>query len=151
MFCDYSKLVMFCKKGEVHFRLLSTNGFHMKANNDRFTAAGWRRQNLKYDWKFHVVVCQTTSKTCAQKCAPRAAWVFSPRSTNQIIDLWCCRCRPHFLNFLVSWEQRLPSQRTNLTGSSLINRGFLANIYFLSKFRMHLPSVANITEEITQQ
>ena len=52
-----------------------------------------------------------------------------------------------FLNFLVSWEQRLSSQRTNLTGSHLINRGFLANIYFLSKLRMHLQSVANITEK----
>ena len=67
---------MLYKIGEVHFRLLSTNGFHMKANDDRFTAAGCRRQNLKYDWKFHVVVWQTTSKNRAKKRAPRAAWLF---------------------------------------------------------------------------
>ena len=48
-FSDYSKLVMLYKIGEVIIRLLSTYGFHMKANNDRFTAAGCRRQNLKFD------------------------------------------------------------------------------------------------------
>ena len=35
--------------GEVYFRLIGTNGFHIKAENERFTAAGSRcRQNLKY-------------------------------------------------------------------------------------------------------
>lgn len=53
----------------------------------------------------------------------------------------------HKSYFLVSREQRLSSERTNLTSSPLINRGFLANVYFLSKFRMHLQSVANITEK----
>ena len=67
---------MLYKIGEVHIRLLSTNGFHMKAGNDRFTAAGCRRQNLKYDWKFHVVVWQATSKNCAKKRALRGAWLF---------------------------------------------------------------------------
>ena len=38
------------KIGEVHFRLLDTNGFHVKAKNGRFTAAGLRcRQNHKYE------------------------------------------------------------------------------------------------------
>ena len=38
------------KIGEVHFRFLGTNGFHVKAKNARFTAAGlcWR-QNHKYE------------------------------------------------------------------------------------------------------
>ena len=45
--------VTLCKIGEVYFRLLGTNGFHVKAKNKRFTAAGSRfRQNLKYD-KIH--------------------------------------------------------------------------------------------------
>ena len=36
------------KIGEVHFRLLGPSSFHVKANNERFTAAGLRfRQNLK--------------------------------------------------------------------------------------------------------
>ena len=43
-------LVTLYKKGKVHFRLLGTNGFHGKAKNERFTAAGSRcRQNLKND------------------------------------------------------------------------------------------------------
>ena len=38
------------KIGEVHFRLLGTNGFHVKAKNERFTAAGSRcGQNHKYE------------------------------------------------------------------------------------------------------
>ena len=38
------------KIGEVHFRLLGTNGFHVKAKNGRFTPPGSRcRQNLKYE------------------------------------------------------------------------------------------------------
>ena len=52
VFCDYSMLVTLYKIGGVHFRLLGTIafGFHVKAKNDRFTAASSRcRQSLKYD------------------------------------------------------------------------------------------------------
>ena len=45
-------LIKSYKIGEVHFRLLGTNGFHVKAKNGRFTAPGSRRrQNLKYEIK----------------------------------------------------------------------------------------------------
>ena len=38
------------KIGEVHCRLVGTDGFHAKAKNERFTAAGSRcRLNLKYE------------------------------------------------------------------------------------------------------
>ena len=38
------------KTGKVHFCLLGTNDFHVKAKNERFTAAGLRCcQNLKYE------------------------------------------------------------------------------------------------------
>ena len=41
---------MLYKIGELHFRLLGTNGFHVKAKNERFTAASSRcRQNFKYE------------------------------------------------------------------------------------------------------
>ena len=47
MFRDYSTLITSNKIGEVHFLLLGTNGFHVKAKNKRFTAPGSRcRQNL---------------------------------------------------------------------------------------------------------
>ena len=43
-------LITLYKIGELHFRLLSTNGVHVKAKNERFTAAGSRcRQNLWYE------------------------------------------------------------------------------------------------------
>ena len=48
--CDYSMLIRLYKIGGVRFRLLGTNGFHVKAKNERFTAASSRcRQNLKYE------------------------------------------------------------------------------------------------------
>ena len=38
----------FYEVGEVYFRLLGTNGFHLKAENEKFTAVGsLRRHNLK--------------------------------------------------------------------------------------------------------
>ena len=36
VFYDYSRLVTLYKIGEVHFRLLGTNGFHVKPENERF-------------------------------------------------------------------------------------------------------------------
>ena len=43
-------LVRLYKISEVCFRVLRTNGFHVKAENERFTAVGSRcRQNLKYE------------------------------------------------------------------------------------------------------
>ena len=43
-------LITFYKIGELHFRLLGTNGFHVKAKGERFTVASSRRsQNLKYE------------------------------------------------------------------------------------------------------
>ena len=41
-------LITLYKIGELHFRLLGTNGFHDKAKSERFSAASSRcRQNLK--------------------------------------------------------------------------------------------------------
>ena len=41
-------LITLYKIGELHFRLLGTNGFHVKAKSERFTASSSRcRQNLK--------------------------------------------------------------------------------------------------------
>ena len=41
-------LIALYKIGEVHFRLLGTNGFHVKAKSERFSATSSRcRQNLK--------------------------------------------------------------------------------------------------------
>ena len=41
-------LIALCKIGAVHFRLLGTNDFHVKAKSERFSATSLRcRQNLK--------------------------------------------------------------------------------------------------------
>ena len=43
-------LVKLYKIGKVHFQLLGMNGFHVKAENERFTAAGLHcHQNLRYE------------------------------------------------------------------------------------------------------
>ena len=43
-------LITLYKIGGVHFRLLGTDGFHVKAKNERFTPASSHcRQNLKYE------------------------------------------------------------------------------------------------------
>ena len=66
---------MLYKIGELHFRLLGTNGFHDKAKNERFTAASSRcRQNLKCENLRRRLA--TTSKHCTKKRAARAARLF---------------------------------------------------------------------------
>ena len=43
-------MVKLYEEGEVYFRLLTMNDFHIKPENERFTAAGPRcRQNLIYE------------------------------------------------------------------------------------------------------
>ena len=43
-------LITLYKIGELHFSLLGTNGFHVKAKSERFSATSSRcGQNLKYE------------------------------------------------------------------------------------------------------
>ena len=91
------------KIGEVRYRLLGTNAFHVKAKNEGFTAAGRvvvRTSKMKISRR-HLA---DYVKKLHQKRAARAARLFFPHSTNQIIHLWRCRCRRcrHFLNSLIS-------------------------------------------------
>ena len=44
------------KMGELHFRLLGTNGFHVKAKNERFTAASSRCHQNKSQLQFNIVL-----------------------------------------------------------------------------------------------
>ena len=92
--------------GEVFFRLyiLGSNGFHVKAeNNERFNVAGSRsRQNLQVK----ISSCHSADyvkRGGTKKRAARAARLFFLIQTNQIIDLWRCRCccRRRFLNPLL--------------------------------------------------
>ena len=69
-------LVTLHKIGEVYFRFLGTNGFHVKAENEQFTAAGSRcRQNLKYE-NFTSSSGRLRLKNCNEKRVARAAQLF---------------------------------------------------------------------------
>ena len=86
--------------GEEHFFFFfGTNAFHVKAKNERFTAASSRcLRNLKYE--------NFTSSfgRLRQKLHRTCSTIIFPHLTNQIINLWRCRgrCRRHFLNSLLS-------------------------------------------------
>ena len=92
---------------EMHFCLLGTNGFHVKAENERLTAAGLRcRQNVEYEnitWSFAGLRQKITPKS-ARTCST----IIFPHSITQIIDLWRCRCHcsHHFLNSLYKHQRR---------------------------------------------
>ena len=61
-----------------YFRLLGTNGFHIKDENERFTDCCGLALSLEPQiWKLHAVIWQTTSKNCTKKRAARAARFFS--------------------------------------------------------------------------
>ena len=69
VFCDYSMLITLYKIGELHFRLLGKNGFHIKAKSERFTTASSRCcQNLKYE-NFTLTFCRL-SHNIAPKSVP---------------------------------------------------------------------------------
>ena len=86
VFCDYSMFVTLHEIGEVSrpFTCIGTNGFHVKAEKERFTSASSRcRQNLKYG--------NSTSSfgRLRQKIAPKGVLhdYLSTNSTNRIIGL----------------------------------------------------------------
>ena len=94
-------LVKLYKTGEVHFRLLCTTGFHVKAENERFTAAGSRcRPTLKFE--HFTSSFGRLRKKIAPKSVPTCSTIIFPYSTNQVIDLWRCR----FLNSLLVISRR---------------------------------------------
>ena len=89
VFCSYSMLITLYEKGEPHFRLLGTNGFHVKTKSERFTAASSRcGQNLKYENSTSLF--GRLRQTFAPKSVPHVQHDYFLHSTNQIIDLWRC-------------------------------------------------------------
>ena len=67
-------LVTWYKIGQGYVRLLGTNGFHVKAEIERFNAEGWRcRQNLKYE---NFTSSFGTTSHITKKRAARAARLF---------------------------------------------------------------------------
>ena len=68
-------LITLYKIGGAHSRLFGTNGIHVKAKNERFTAAS-SRCHQNFEDENLVVVWQTTSKHCTKKHGARAAGLF---------------------------------------------------------------------------
>ena len=101
MFSDYSILLTLYEGGEAWIRLLGTNCFHVKAENERFPGAVSRcRQNFKYE-NFTLTHDRPRQKIAAKGLACRTcSTIIFFHSTNQIIDLWRRWCR-HFLNSLM--------------------------------------------------
>ena len=91
--CDYSMLITLYKIGGVLFRLFGTNGFHVKAKNERFTVASFLcRQNLKYE--NFTSSFGRLRQNIAPKSVPHVQHdYYFFHSTNNIIDLWRCRWR----------------------------------------------------------
>ena len=85
---DYSMLITLYKIGGVHFRLLRTDGFHLKAKNERFSHASSRcRQNLKFE--NFTSLFGRLRQNIAPKSVPHVQHdYFFLHSTNQVIDLW---------------------------------------------------------------
>ena len=111
--CDYSMLITLYKIGELHFRLLGTNGFHVKAKNERYTAASLGCcQNLK-NFNMKISRCRLADyiKKLHQKACRTCSTIIFLHSTNEIIDLWHChwRCRHQIINSLLSYGQLAPA------------------------------------------
>ena len=91
-------LVTLYKVGEVYFRSLGTNNFHVKEENERFTAAGSRCcQNHKH--KNFTSSFGRLRQKITPKCVPHVQKIIFSHSANQIIDLWRCSCRRCLLEF----------------------------------------------------
>ena len=74
------------KIDEVCFHLIGTNGFHVKAENERFTAAGsCCRQKLKYENSRRHLADYV--KKLHQKACHKCSTIIFPYAANQIIDL----------------------------------------------------------------
>ena len=118
------------KQSQLYFRLLGTNGFHIKAENERFTASGSRsRQSLKYENSRRRLPDYV--KTLHQKACRTCSTITFPHRTNQIIDMWRCRCRRRFPKHvnLTSSFGRLPIVCQKITPKSV---PFVQDDYFSS-------------------
>ena len=82
--------ITLCEIGELHFRMLGTNGFHLKAKSETSTAVSLRcRQNLTYE--NFTSSFGRLRQNIATTSVPHVQHDYFLHSTNQIIDLWHCR------------------------------------------------------------
>ena len=76
-----------------NFRIIASVGFHLKEDNERFTAMGSRCcQDLKFENVTSLFDILLRIFKDLKMNTARAARLFFPQSTNHVIDLWRCRC-----------------------------------------------------------
>ena len=80
-------LVSLYKIEELYIRILCTNAFHAKAENEQFTAEGSPRQNL-HDENFMSSYLPEYVKTIASKRVVRAAQLFFILYSNGLKQLF---------------------------------------------------------------
>ena len=91
-------LLTLYKIGGVHFRFFGAKDFHVKAKNERFTAASSRcghNVNIKI---LRRLLADYVKRLYHKACRTCSTIIFL-HSTNQIIDLWW-RCRRQILGSL---------------------------------------------------
>ena len=101
LFCYNSMLAALYELiSELFFYLTGSKGF--RAEMERSAVRGLTLPSEAQIWTLHVVLSwQTTSQKCTSVRVARAARLFFLfHSTNQVVDLWCSRCRsrPRVLN-----------------------------------------------------
>ena len=77
VFCDYPILITFNKIGEVHFRWLGTNGFHVRVR----VVVSLRTSNMKISRRCFADFVQNLHQKACSTCS---TIIFPPDSANQI-------------------------------------------------------------------
>ena len=124
MLCDDSLLVNLYIIGEVYLRLLGTEGFYVKVENE----------NLLLRARVVVKTLKTENSTSSfgrlrqklhQKACRTCSTIIFPHSTNHIIDLWRCCCLLALSNIYRNEETGSLTKCT-----STLNRTFTLDILF---------------------
>ena len=123
----------------MYFRLLGTNGFHVKAENEDLLLQARvvvRTSNMKISRRRLVdYVTKLHQKAC---CA--CSTIIFPHSINQIIDLWRCRCRRQILNSLISHIREVKQGRCRSTTARTSSENL--STCFCKNFSMILSRLA---------
>ena len=113
-------LVTLYKIGEVYFRLLGTSDFHVKRDRARDLKLQARVVVKTSNMEFSRRYLADYVKKLHHKACRTCRTIIFPYSTNQIIDLWRCRCR----------SRRRFLDKTSLKNKRLRNDDYFAIIGF---------------------
>ena len=123
----------FYKIGEMHFRLLGTNGFHVKAEKDRDLLL--RVRVVARTWSMKLSLCRLTDyvRRMHQKACCTCSTIIFPHSTNHIIDLRRCRCRSRVVVSYTPNRPRSIYQYSNMAPRLSGQTSKFGVVFFVSK------------------